>query len=275
MFFMAAPQQSLFAFANVSTAKLAPATECTADELDSTAVLTRIELLPLNTAPACKIIDFDNLSKRDPTSLRWVNTTDVQIDLALMSEKIWLSQTQARAWLSGASTSLAAQATRQTSLAEQATRQTSQVVLVGTGVDDHLLARRCGEMFEGAHAIVLRDGLTRLTGSPPMLAANQALSALLNAQPNTLTLVSAGAIKPEFAQRLRSAGVRVVQAAHTQNAHSGAVIELAGQRDHARAKPRLHFNIVGGLDALQAAYTQSTALALAPKNAPRRPCYFP
>ncbi len=236
---------------------------CTASAVDPESALAA-DVLPLSTSaalaarststsPACKLIELDAVSKLDPTTLRWVNarTSLLTLEPDLASDRLWLTEGQAHTWLGGAKTNV--------------------VVIVGAGLDDDLLAARCGEMFHSTRARVLRGGVTTLSNEAVTVSANEALTALLHAKPHTLTLSSSDRVAPELAMRLRDSDVRVERMAPAAIQESTAVIQLHA----AHSKQTLRFNIAGGTDALVAAYQQYTALALAPKIEPRRPCYFP
>lgn len=225
---------------------------CEANAVDPASVLAA-EVLPLPSSLACKIVEFDAVSKFNPAVTRWVDTrlSFSGFDRGLASDYIWQTEGQAHAWLSAAKTNV--------------------LVIVGSGIDDQIQARRCGQLFEVAQAIVLRGGVTNLSKAVPTVSAIEALSALLRAKPNTLTLVSSNRIPSELASRLRASAVRVERISPASPPESTAVIRL--QVEH--SKQTLRFNITGGIDALLAAYEQSTSLALAPKSEPRRPCYFP
>lgn len=224
---------------------------CTASAVDPESALTA-DVLPLLTSPACKLIKLDAVSKLDPTALRWVNARSlVTLEPHLASDRSWLTEGQAHTWLQSAKTNI--------------------VVIVGAGLEDDLLVARCGLMFHSTRARVLRGGVTTLSNEPLTVSANEALTALLHAKPHTLTLSSSDRVAPELAMRLRNSDVRLESIAPTAIQESTAVIRL----HVAYSKQTLRFNIAGGSDALVAAYQQYTALALAPKIEPRRPCYFP
>ena len=223
---------------------------CAANSVDA-AVALAANVLPLvAVAPACNIIDFDVLSGRNPATVRWVDSRlrASVLDSHLATDRIWLTEGQARTWLSAA--------------------RANVVVIVGSGVDDQRLASHCGQMFQAANAMVLRGGMTRLKTDIPTLTANEALSAMMHATPNTLTLSSSDRMPLELTKRLRALGVRVATIRQLQSA---AVLAL--RQSH--SSQTLSFNIFGGIDALLAADQQAAALAGASKSAPKRPCYFP
>ena len=228
---------------------------CVANSVEPARALAA-DVLPLSNRAACKIVDFDAASKLSPASVRWVNAriSVPALDQSLASEHIWLTEGQARAWLASA--------------------KTNPVVVVGSGVDDKMLAARCGQMFETERAVVLRGGVGTLNMDVPLLSANEALVAILNAEPKTLTLLSSEPLPTELSRRLRDKAVRFEKMPNnlpvTLN-ESTAALRLS----QTHSKRTLNFNITGGIPALLAAYHQSTALALAPKSEPRRPCYFP
>ena len=228
---------------------------CAASAVDPVSALAA-DVLPLSIGAACKLVQIAAVSKLNPTDVRWLDARTnfaslPTLDQDLASNRIWLTQGQAHTWLSGAKANV--------------------VVIVGTGLDDHLLAARCGQMFHSTRARILQGGITHLSAAIPMLSANEALTALLRAEPNTLTLSSLDRVPPDLAMRLHNSGVRVESIASANPKESTAVIRLRV----ARSKRTLSFNIVGGTNGLIAAYQQYTALALAPKIEPRRPCYFP
>ena len=224
--------------------------QCATNTVDPAVVLAANVLPLLEVLPACNIIDFDVLAGRNPATLRWVDIrwSTSKLDSHLAIDRIWLTQGQARTWLSAAKANL--------------------VVIVGSGVDDQTLASQCGQWFGAANAMVLHGGMARLSTAVPTLTANEALSALMHAKPNTLTLSFSQRMPDEFVTRLRALGVRVASISQLQSA---AVLALR----QSNSKQSLSFNILGGIDALLAADQQAAALAGAPKNAPRRPCYFP
>ncbi len=223
---------------------------CAANSVDPAVALVA-DVLPLADATTdCKVVDFAVFSGRNPATIRWVDSrlSASVLDSRLASDRIWLTEGQARTWLGAAKTNV--------------------VVLVGSGIDDQTLAGRCGQLFDAGNAMVLQGGVARMSTAVPTLTANEALSAMMHAAPNTLTLSSSLRMPLEFTKRLHVLGVRTATKRQLQSA---AVLAL--RQPH--TKQTLNFNIFGGIDALLAADQQAAALASAPKSAPRRPCYFP